>query len=229
MSAAARAQIFDSIRRGLVRAVLPDAAGSRPTPEGRSSPPSASADALEAFTRALTALTGRVHRAAAVDMVPDLVAAIAHEHGARGFLAWDESHLGVPGLFAALASRGLERVDYDLPFDAASREAHALALAGVGVGLTGADAAIADAGAIVLAHGPGRGRLASLLPPAHIAVLSARQIWPTMPDLLAARPGLLDAGSNLVAIAGPSRTADIEMTLTHGVHGPKYLHVIVVP
>jgi L-lactate dehydrogenase complex protein LldG len=99
----------------------------------------------------------------------------------------------------------------------------------VGIGLTGAHAALADSGAIVLVSGPGRGRLASLLPPAHVAIVSERRMWPSLPALVRAEPGLLDAGSNVVVVAGPSRTADIEMTLTHGVHGPKHVHVILMP
>jgi L-lactate dehydrogenase complex protein LldG len=50
---------------------------------------------------------------------------------------------------------------------------------------------------------------------------------PSLAALLREEPGLFDAGSNVVIVAGPSRTADIEMTLTHGVHGPKHVHVIL--
>jgi L-lactate dehydrogenase complex protein LldG len=50
---------------------------------------------------------------------------------------------------------------------------------------------------------------------------------PSLAALLREEPGLLDSGSNVVIVAGPSRTADIEMTLTHGVHGPKHVHVIL--
>jgi L-lactate dehydrogenase complex protein LldG len=78
----------------------------------------------------------------------------------------------------------------------------------------------------VLVSGPGRGRLASILPPLHVAIVSERRLRPSLAALLREEPRLLDEGSNVVVVAGPSRTADIEMTLTHGVHGPKHLHVI---
>jgi len=101
------------------------------------------------------------------------------------------------------------------------------ALAGIGLGVTGAHAALAENGGIVLVSGPGRGRLASILPPLHVAIVSERRLRPSLAALLREEPRLLDEGSNVVVVAGPSRTADIEMTLTHGVHGPKHLHVIV--
>ena len=60
-----------------------------------------------------------------------------------------------------------------------------------------------------------------------MAVVPERRLAPTFADLVRAEPRLLDAGSNVVIVAGPSRTADIEMTLSHGVHGPMHIHVIL--
>jgi L-lactate dehydrogenase complex protein LldG len=63
---------------------------------------------------------------------------------------------------------------------------------------------------------------ASLLPEIHIAVLKSMHILPSLPDAIH-----LAKGKNAVFITGPSRTADIEMTLTIGVHGPREIHVFV--
>jgi L-lactate dehydrogenase complex protein LldG len=223
----ARAQILGAIRDGLRHAVLPDA------DDDAAAPPVAGAidrDALwRQFTQVLTALTGHVHHAASADEAAGIIADIAAAHGARTYLSWDGDQLGCDGLHEVLASRGLARDTYDLSFEAGQRAAEVPALGEVVLGLTGSDAAIADAGAIVITSGPGRGRLASLLPPVHVALLSASRIWPSLPALLAEMPGLVGRGANMVVVAGPSRTADIEMTLTHGVHGPKHLHAVVMP
>jgi L-lactate dehydrogenase complex protein LldG len=218
-----------SVRGGLLRAVLPDATDDR---TGRWAPPDsalAGETLIEDFGRVLASLAGHLHRAASASAAADIVAGVAASQGATSYLSWDDEHLGCPGLRRVLESRGLPRVTYDVLGDPVERTRRTLELGGVGLGLTGAHAALADCGAIVLVSGPGRGRLAALLPPVHVAIVSECRMWPSLAALVRAEPDLLDAGSNVVLVAGPSRTADIEMTLTHGVHGPKHVHIILMP
>jgi L-lactate dehydrogenase complex protein LldG len=101
-------------------------------------------------------------------------------------------------------------------------------LTSVHVGLTGADAGLAETGSIVVASGPGKSRLASLLPPVHVAILARDRLTASLAALIRERPYLATSGANFVCITGPSRTADIEHTLTRGVHGPKEVHVVIV-
>ena len=68
----------------------------------------------------------------------------------------------------------------------------------------------------------------SLLPPCHIAVIAQSSIVPSLDDIFRARPLPGDQSSAMVVITGPSRTADIEMRLVRGVHGPGEIHVIIV-
>lgn len=92
--------------------------------------------------------------------------------------------------------------------------------------VTGAFCGIADSGTIVLHHGACEGRrVISLLPDWHLCVLYASQIVETLPEYFAH----CDQAPVLATyISGPSATADIEMTRIKGVHGPRYLNVIVV-
>ncbi|HET9914636.1 MAG TPA: LUD domain-containing protein, partial [Anaerolineales bacterium] len=94
------------------------------------------------------------------------------------------------------------------------------------VGVTKAICGLADTGSIVIVDGAGNPLQASLLPRVHIAVLCRSDILPSLPDALAL-PVVREAGSAVV-ITGPSRTADIEMSLTIGMHGPGELHVFLV-
>jgi L-lactate dehydrogenase complex protein LldF len=87
------------------------------------------------------------------------------------------------------------------------------------VGVTKARVGLADTGSILEAD---EELLGSLLPEIHIAVLKSEDILPSLPDAMP-----LIQNKNAVFITGPSRTADIEMTLTIGVHGPKEIHVFV--
>ncbi len=98
--------------------------------------------------------------------------------------------------------------------------------ASVAVGITGCTCAIAETGTLVLTTGAGRPMTASLLPKTHIAIVHPRQIVWTLEQALAT-PDVADSAAT-VLVTGPSRTADIEMTLTIGVHGPGELAVYVV-
>lgn len=116
----------------------------------------------------------------------------------------------------------------DAAADAADHAAWRAAAAAATAGLTEADYALADTGTLVLLAAPGQARLASLLPPVHLAVLSAARILPHL-DALFTRLGPDRARLTpcLTFVTGPSRTADIEKKLVLGAHGPKQLHVIV--
>jgi L-lactate dehydrogenase complex protein LldF len=92
------------------------------------------------------------------------------------------------------------------------------------VGVTNAVCGLADTGSVLIVDGAGFPLQASLLPEIHIALLKSTDILPSLPDAMH-RVTNADAA---VFITGPSRTADIEMTLTIGVHGPKEIHVFVV-
>jgi L-lactate dehydrogenase complex protein LldG len=95
------------------------------------------------------------------------------------------------------------------------------------VGITTAQAAIAETGTLVLDSSCERNRLVSVVPPVHIAIVPASRICATLADVLAMLQSAPELSPVITFITGPSRTADIELTLTIGVHGPKELYVIV--
>ncbi len=95
------------------------------------------------------------------------------------------------------------------------------------VGVTTAQAAIAETGTLVLDSARERHRLASLVPPVHIAIVEASSIFQTLAEALAFIHQNGDISPAVTFITGPSRTADIELTLAIGVHGPQELYVIV--
>jgi len=95
------------------------------------------------------------------------------------------------------------------------------------VGITAAQGAIAETGTLILDSVRERHRLASLLPPVHIAIIDADQICLTLGEALEALQHEDEISPTITFITGPSRTADIELTLAIGVHGPQKLYVIV--
>jgi L-lactate dehydrogenase complex protein LldG len=92
--------------------------------------------------------------------------------------------------------------------------------------VTAAFCGVADSGTIVLHHSATEGRrVITLLPDWHLCILRASQVVETLPEYFDRCP---QPPSLATYISGPSATADIEMTRIKGVHGPRFLHVILV-
>ena len=102
------------------------------------------------------------------------------------------------------------------------------------MGITGANIAIAESGTLVMVTNEGNGRLVSTLPPVHVAVVGLEKLVPRAEDALSILKILARNATGQILtsytsfITGPSRTADIEKSLTIGVHGPEALHIVLV-
>lgn len=97
------------------------------------------------------------------------------------------------------------------------------------VGITGAFCAIADTGTLMLLSGPDTPAATSLLPETHVAVVPLPRIvsymeegWQLLRDEHASPPRAVNF------VSGPSRTADVEQTVTLGAHGPYRVHIVLV-
>jgi L-lactate dehydrogenase complex protein LldG len=95
------------------------------------------------------------------------------------------------------------------------------------LGITGADYGIAQSGSIVLKSNPKRGRAVSLVPPRHLTFISGSVIRDGLDQILEELHGG-NIPAAIEVISGPSRTSDIEMDLSIGVHGPIEVYVIVM-
>jgi L-lactate dehydrogenase complex protein LldG len=191
-------------------------------------------EALERFRGEFERVAGVFHRAPDLDAVPAVLAGIARERGARRLVTWDPAALGFDPA-PALARDGLEVVAARAgEEDEAARRAHREQAARAELGVTTADFALAETGTLILLSGSGRPRSTSLLPDVHVAVFGRDRLLETleqvgiMLEALHADPDRAMSGAMINFITGPSRTADIELTLTRGVHGPKEVHAVFV-
>lgn len=96
------------------------------------------------------------------------------------------------------------------------------------LGVTGADWGIALSGTLVINSKPQRGRAISLLPPRHLAFIEASKLRDNLLEVLEELTSLGLPPSAIEMISGPSRTSDIEMDLSIGVHGPIEVYVVVI-
>lgn len=96
------------------------------------------------------------------------------------------------------------------------------------LGVTGSDWGIALSGTVVVNSDPQRGRAVSLLPPRHLAFIESRKIRANLFEVLEEIAALGTPPAAVEMITGPSRTSDIEMDLSIGVHGPIEVYVLVM-
>ena len=101
------------------------------------------------------------------------------------------------------------------------------------IGITSADYCLAETATLVMKTVPGRDRSVSLLPSIHVAVIELNQIIRNLLELYAylkhiGKPPDWGLTNCLTLISGPSKSADIELTMVHGAHGPRELYLYVI-
>jgi L-lactate dehydrogenase complex protein LldG len=210
-----RQKIVNDIRKGLKKSWLPDASAEAPVLELPGNE-----GGLERFVSEIEKLSGRAFTVSTQHEAFELAIKILAEGGWKHTLIW-KNLLEKSPQFRQL----LDNAEIEVHTEGEIRD-----LAKVPIGITGAQAALADTGSLVLQNIPGQPSFVSLLPEVHLALLCADDIYPNLQKYLESVDDLkkqVSASSNLVFITGPSRTADIELTLTLGVHGPGELIVII--
>jgi len=222
-----RSRILASIRQSLASAHLPVA------PVVALPPPSRVTDhasLVQQFADELQKLDGRFISERA-EQIPALIIQLLRERQVDEMLAWQAESLPMPGVLDYLRREGIKLPGAEIPPEEPARSQRLAEVERIKVGLTGAEAALADTGTLALRSGPGRPRLASLSVRTHIALFTPPQLYPSWAAWWEAQSDLANwvrGASNLTLITGPSRTADIEMTLTVGVHGPAEVIAILV-
>jgi L-lactate dehydrogenase complex protein LldG len=178
---------------------------------------------IKQFAAALKGVGGHFSIAASAQEVCSALANLAAGVSAKRAVGWHSPWLERCGVAKRFAEMDVELIS---DRERADKAAFINEAAAAAVGITAVDYALADSGTLCLLTAKNQPRTASLLPPVHIAVLRPRQIIRGLDDLFALLPRD-NLSSAVTLITGPSRTADIELTLVVGVHGPQQLHVIL--
>ncbi len=248
-------QVLDDVRRALGRKTTLRPTQLDPFVEERATPDSE--EVVARFTSELIAVGGHVHRISdnlqSVAAVPDkpvpepdnkqkvagqvatriaqICQAAAVAQGASEVALSKSLLIAEMELRDQLSARGLSAF---VPETAGPSEHDQLVawLAACGAGVTAVEYGIAETGTIVLCSDEGNGLLVSLLPIIHIALLRSRQISWSLSEVIdklnVERVDGPRSYRSATMITGPSRTSDVELTLSIGVHGPKELHVIIL-
>ena len=200
---------------------------------------------LAQLQQELEAAGGAVARVHSASEAVAYITRLAQQKDAHLVVRWQSDLLEALEVDAALQQHGVTVYSTALPPGAARGEVTSAAtlatrrqelrdlLAGAELGLSGVDYVIAETGTLVLMARPGQMRGVSLLPPVHVAVARTSQVLATLADyLLLAQAAAADPQQHLTScvsfVTGPSRTGDIELQLTIGVHGPGELHLVVL-
>lgn len=173
------------------------------------------------FLEELEALGGHGKKVGNLAEAQDYVLSLAKGRNAKLVVRWDVEELEELGVDGPLEAAGTDVVVWrDLEdFREVAGRAE--------IGLSTAEWAVAETGSLMLAGGPGKGRSVTLLPLVHVVVVPVGRVLSTVPEAI----GKYSDGNvpaNLCFHTGPSRSGDIEMTLSIGVHGPGEVHVVLV-
>ncbi|HJR81690.1 MAG TPA: LUD domain-containing protein [Anaerolineales bacterium] len=204
--------VIESIRRSLGRTVETPLS---PRPALSASRQRESVDSeIETFLNEIQKLSGVGQKLSPSDIGSALQTLLA-EQNIRKATVWETPRLRQLGVTEILNTLGVELVS-----PTASK--HEMALCDLGV--TEADYLLPETGTLALYSSAEKPRAVSLLPRVHLAIVRSETLRADMHQVFAEAKDQ----SYLVFITGPSRTADIELTVTLGVHGPKNLYVWMI-
>lgn len=188
-------------------------------------------DPVATFLSEWRLVGGFGERVPGAEAVFEYLSQVLAKHTVRTTLMWRDPVLQALGVSSWLEQQGIKVLHWDdleqLPADERREQTFA-----ADFGITGVDWAVAETGSLVVcARAGGRGRSVSLLPPLHAAIFTPSQIVPDLFDLFR-ELGVTNAAaglpSNVTLITGPSKTGDIQLKLTTGVHGPGEVHAVIV-
>jgi L-lactate dehydrogenase complex protein LldG len=211
----ARDEILSKVRCALGRqtgtpAPLPPASARLPAREAGEPE-----DEMNQLFAEIGKLGGTARRLPSSRTIPAALRELVEAEAVRKAMVWETPELRGLGIADSLRGLGVEVV----PPQADPKQ-----LAECDLGVTGVDAALPETGTLLLRSSPSQPRLVSLLPRVHLALLSGAALRPDLSQAFAE----VKTEGYVVCITGPSRTADIELTVTVGVHGPKSLYVWAV-
>ncbi len=169
----------------------------------------------------------RTTKASLADKLDEIITA----YGGKSVITWDDERFeafGISGYFDSLKEKDVEFHRWD----PAIGEENVTFAERADVGITFSDMTLAESGTVVLFSDKGKGRSVSLLPATYIAIIPKSSIVPRMSQATREIHKRVEAGEIVPScvnfITGPSNSADIEMNLVVGVHGPIKVSYVVV-
>lgn len=207
--------VIENVRRSLARSAQNEPnsqtlLGARPAIYPARDPGSTGSE-IEYFLNEIKKLSGTSQRMNA-DAVADALKVFVNEENIHKATVWENPLLKQLGIAGQLRELGVELVS-------PTADKHAMALCDLGI--TTADYLLPETGTLVLRSSFEKPRGVSLLPRIHLAIVQPGMLRADMHQVFAEAKD----SHYFVFITGPSRTADIELTVTLGVHGPKNLVV----
>ncbi|WP_375192335.1 lactate utilization protein C [Marinobacter sp.] len=177
---------------------------------------------IERFEKMIESVHGEVHHCSQDGWI-DRLAEVLGTRGARNLLVPKQHEIG-----QALRNAGRDDLPELLIYDEPIESWQAHLFNEVDAAITSTRGGIAETGSLILWPTPDEPRLMSLVPPVHVAVLKASELYTTFHEAIHAQNWAAGMPTNALLISGPSKTADIEQTLAYGVHGPKELIVLMI-
>jgi L-lactate dehydrogenase complex protein LldG len=207
----AREEILGKVRASLGRGPGSPVAPVPPTTRVSPRAPASTDAEIALLFSEIEKLNGITRRLAGRDDLKTALAELVKAEAVKKATLWATPEFQALDVAGALKALGVELI---------SPQADQRLVAECELGVTGVDVALPETGTLLLRSSPEKPRVVSLLPRVHLAILRRAAL---RADLHQAFSEVKQNGY-CVLVTGPSRTADIELTLTLGVHGPKALY-----